>query len=290
MQSALRTAPSSYRDDIDWRRPRVRNLTVKRKEYDEPTAPGFDVSWNAPNMDTDTNRGFENLTLDDIEQYNYRYGKKNKGFSVEGALTKEGFSTVMSGLEPGAEYRVDVRVKYSNLRYSEWETAKYYRANRPPRLAAGRLNPTYILEWGGTDRVQRIDDDFTDPRGDPLTYSVSSSPAGIVTATIEDGDEENGNAIKNLRIHLLNPITGAANVTYGAHDAFGGYAFQVISVGGISYMTREVAENSPAGTAVGAPVAGTPYGNETLFYTLTGEAADLRPVRHRLGHRPDQRG
>ena len=225
-------------------------------------------------MDTDTNRGFENLTLDDIEQYNYRYGKAGSGFSVEGALTKEGFSTVMSGLEPGAAYRVDVRVKYSNLRYSEWRTAEGHVANRPPRLATGRLNPTYILEWGGKDRVERIDNDFTDPdpHGDELTYSVSSSPAGIVTATIEDG-EENGTAIKNLRIRLLNPITGAANVTYGAHDPYGGYVFQVISVGGISNMTREVAENSPAGTAVGEPVRGMPHGTEALFYTLTGEAA-----------------
>ena len=186
-------------------------------------------------------------------------------------MSKDTRSTVLSNLVAGTEYRVDVRVAYSGNRYTEW---RFFSAttNTPPRLASGSLNPTYILEWGGADRVQRIDDDFTDPNGDSLTYSVSSTPAGIVTATIEDGGTEQS-PTKNLRIHLLNPITGAANVTYGAHDGYGGYVFEVISVGGISYMTREVAENSPAGTAVGAPVTGTPYGNEALYYTLTGEAA-----------------
>ena len=125
---------------------------------------------------------------------------------------------------------------------------------------------------GGDDSVQRIDDDFTDPNGDALTYSASSNPAGIVTATVEDV-EEDGNTVKKLRIHLLNPITGAANVTYGAHDGYGGYVFQVISVGGFANMTREVAENSAAGAGVGDPVTGTPYGTETLFHSLMGEAA-----------------
>ena len=38
-------------------------------------------------------------------------------------------------------------------------------------------------------------------------------------------------------------------------------------------LTREVVENSAAGTAVGEPVTGTPHGTETLSYSLTGEAA-----------------
>ena len=44
-------------------------------------------------------------------------------------------------------------------------------------------------------------------------------------------------------------------------------------------MARSVAENSPAGTAVGDPVTGTPYDDgdpdtdDALTYTLTGEAA-----------------
>ena len=39
-------------------------------------------------------------------------------------------------------------------------------------------------------------------------------------------------------------------------------------------VTRSVAENSPAGTAVGRAVTGNPVEGETFTYTLTGEAAD----------------
>ena len=278
-QSGARTRStdgvSGQSDDINWRRPHVRDMAVGRKQYSEPSAPGFTVTWNAPNMSTDTNRGFENLTLDDIAQYEFRYGKVGHGLTMYGAASKDSRSVALTGLEPGTEYGVHLRVEYSGERFTEWSFANAnarHTTNKLPKLAAGSLNPTYILQWGGSDSVQRIDDDFTDPNGDALTYSVSSTPAGIVTATIEDV-EENGTTVKKLRIHLLNPITGAANVTYGAHDGYGGYVFQVISVGGFANMTRSVAENSAAGADVGDPVTGTPYGTETLFYTLTGEAS-----------------
>ena len=255
--TALRTA-RSVNDDIDWRRPHVRNMRVGRTEYSEPSAPGFTLTWSAPDMSTSTNKGFENLSLDDIERYELRYTKRGTGQWTDGAMSRDSRSIVLPDLDPGAEYHVRMRVKYSGARYTEWSFANAegeHTTNTPPRLAAGRLNPTYILQWGGNDAVQRIDDEYTDSNGDTLTYSASSAPAGIVTATIEDG-EENGNTIKNLRIRLLNPITGAATVTYGAHDAYGGYVFQNISVGGFSNMTREVAENSAAGTRRGRPGAG----------------------------------
>ena len=260
-------------EDINWRRPHVRNMAVGRKQYSEPSAPGFTVTWNAPDMSRDTSG--DNLTLADIAQYEFRYGKVGHGLTTYGAASKDSRSVALTGLEAGTEYGVHLRVKYSGERFTEWSFANAegrHTTNRVPKLASGRLNPTYILEWGGADSLQRIDDDFTDPNGDALTYTASSTPAGIVTATIEDV-EENGSTVKKLRIHLLNPITGAANVTYGAHDGYGGYVFQVISVGGFANMTREVAENSAAGAAVGDPVTGIPYGTETLFYTLTGEAA-----------------
>ena len=60
-------------DDIDWRRPHVRNMAVGRKTYSEPSAPGFTVTWNAPDMSRDSSG--DNLTLADIAQYEFRYGK-----------------------------------------------------------------------------------------------------------------------------------------------------------------------------------------------------------------------
>ena len=220
-------------------------------------------------MSSDTSG--DSLTLADIEQYELRHSKPRGGLTYTLYMSKDTRSTVLSNLVAGTNYRVDVRVKYSGNRYTEWSWVEAT-TNKPPRLAAGSLNPTYILQWGGADRVQTISDTFTDPNGDALTYSASSTPAGIVTATIQDGGDEQ-NPTKELRIHLLNPITGAANVTYGAHDGYGGYVFQVISVGGLSNMTRNIAENSAVGADVGDPVTGTPYGTETLFYTLTGEAS-----------------
>ena len=167
-----------------------------------------------------------------------------------------------------------MRVKYSGDRYSAWvlRTAPDYqnRTNRPPRLVEGSINPTYQLLWGGNDSITKISGKFIDANNDPLTYTVSSTPAGIVTATIEDV-EEDGKTVKKLRISVVNPAL--ATVTYGVHDGYGGYAFQNISVFGFANLTREVAENSPAATAVGDPVTGTPHGTETLFYTLTGEAS-----------------
>ena len=49
--------------------------------------------------------------------------------------------------------------------------------------------------------------------------------------------------------------------------------------------TREVAENSPAGTNVGDPVTATDADDDTLTYTPRGDRRRL--VRHRLGERPD---
>ena len=266
VQSGLRTARSGQ-EDINWRRPDVRNLQVGRKQYSEPSTPGLSVTWNAPDMSKNTS-GETDLT---VERYEVRYKKFGASLWTYVNVSKDSHSVVLAGLEAGANYRVDARAKYSGNRYPEWTWVEAT-TNTPPRLASGSLNPTYILEWGGTDRVQTISDDFTDPNGDGLTYTASSTPAGIVRATIQDGGTEES-PTKELRIHLLNPITGAANVTYGAHDGYGGYVFQVISVGGISNMTRSIAEDSEAGTDVGAAVTGTPYGTEALFYTLTGEAA-----------------
>ena len=54
---------------------------------------------------------------------------------------------------------------------------------------------------------------------------------------------------------------------------------------GADSATREVAENSPAGTNVGAAVTATDDDNDTLTYSLEGHRRRL--VRHRLHQRPD---
>ena len=92
-----------------------------------------------------------------------------------------------------------------------------------------------------------------------------------------------GDNSDKVRIHALNPAT--SSVTYGVSDGYGGYASKSIDVSGSADsfngadLSRSVAENSAAGTAVGDPVTGTPYDDgddqtdDALTYTLTGEAS-----------------
>ena len=92
----------------------------------------------------------------------------------------------------------------------------------------------------------------------------------------------------HLRVTLLNQ--GSSKVTYTAHDAYGGSVTRTATIGITAKTSRSIAENSAAGTAVGAPVTGTPYNGAALTYSLTGKAKGLRTVRHRIGHRTDQGG
>ena len=68
-------------------------------------------------------------------------------------------------------------------------------------------------------------------------------------------------------------------MTYGAHDRYGGFISRDVTITFVDNQTRQIDENSPAGTAVGNPVTGKPYDDgddqtdDALTYTLTGEAA-----------------
>ena len=96
----------------------------------------------------------------------------------------------------------------------------------------------------------------------------------MLTASIADTDIGSGRQTPTLSIEGVNP--GSSTVTYGAHDGYGGYASRTITVTVTASERRSVGEESPAGTLVGAPVTGTPFGEEppTFSYVLTGEAAD----------------
>ena len=164
----------------------------------------------------------------------------------------------LSNLEAGATYEAQVRAVTSEEGEGPWSDTGSGRANRPPRSTeAPNLQPSYTLLWGGDDSVRTLNDKFTDDDGDALTYSASAQYPGVLRVGIEGENSD------RLRIHVLNPAT--STVTYGVSDGYGGYASKTIDVSGSaevltgSELTRSVAENSPAGTAVGDPVPGTPY-------------------------------
>ena len=167
------------------------------------------------------------------------------------------------------------------------------RANRPPTSTEpANLQPSYTILWGGDDLVRTLNDKFADDDGDTLTYSASAQYPGVLRIGIEGADSD------KLRIHALNPAT--SQVTYGVSDGYGGYASKTIDVSGSADafngadLSRSVAENSAAGTAVGNPVTGTTTATIKLTSgsDLFADRARPQPPNafvDRLDHRPDQR-
>ena len=238
--------------------------TVTRTTFSRQSDPALDVSWTAPDANGLTITGYEvqyRKHGGSWTTYSYKDANDNTTTQLSASTT----SINLPSLEVGATYQAQVRALTSIGEPSPWSDTGSGAANTPPKLTAlGTLNPSYNLQWGGDDSVQTISGDFSDADGDTLTYSASTNYPGVLTVGIEGDDSD------TLRIHMLNPST--ARVTYGARDAYGGYVSQIIDVSGFANVTRSVAERSGGGTNVGSPLTGTPYREETLTYTLTGDA------------------
>ena len=241
--------------------------TLARTEFSEPTDPALDATWTAP--------AANGLT---ISGYNAQYRKKAAqgeqaaawtGYTItddNDQTTSELPATTTSinlpDLEAGATYEAQVRALTSKEGEGPWSDIGEGTANRPPTAGASPLADA-TAPWG-TSTDYDIGDKFSDADGDPLTYSASSEYPGVLTAAITGSDGD------TLRVTVLNPA--ASTVTYGVSDGYGGYASLTVEITGARNEARSVLENSPAGTAVGDPLTGTPHGTETLSYTLTGEA------------------
>ena len=116
--------------------------------------------------------------------------------------------------------------------------------------------------------VSDVDNFFTDADGDALTYTASYEHPGVMSVSVSG---------TTFSTYFRNP--GTTKLTYGAHDGYGGYVERTATITSTANETRSVRENAAAGTAVGRPVAGTPYDdgddqtNDALTHTLHGEAA-----------------
>ena len=248
--------------------------TVTRTEFSEPTNPALDVSWTAADANGLTITGYE-------AQYRKKAaaGEDPAAWtSFTGTVDATNRTLTLPDLGAGATYEVQVRALTSLEGPSDWSTTGSGRANRPPRSTEpANLQPSYTVLWGGDDLIRTLNDKFADDDGDTLTYAASAQYPGVLRVGIEGENSD------KLRIHALNPAT--STVTYAVSDAYGGYASKTIDVSGSADsfngadLSRNVAENSAAGTAVGDPVTGTPFDdgddqtNDALTYTLTGEAA-----------------
>ena len=257
--------------------------TVTRTTFSEPTNPALDVSWTAPTAAGVTISGYNVQYRQKVAQGETpnawtAYTVTDANNVATSTLPATTTSINLADLAAGATYEAQVRAVTSEEGEGPWSSTGSGRANRPPRSTeAPNIQPSYTLLWGGDDSVRTLNDKFADDDGDSLTYSASAQYPGVLRVGIEGDDSD------KLRIHVLNPAT--STVTYGVFDGYGGYASKTIDVSGSADafngadLSRSVAENSAAGTAVGDPVTGTPYDDgddqtdDALSYTLTGEAA-----------------
>ncbi|MXY98465.1 MAG: hypothetical protein F4Z29_12135, partial [Gemmatimonadetes bacterium] len=242
--------------------------TVTRTEFSEPSNPALDVTWTAADANGLTITGYE-------AQYRVQVAEgetANAWTAYSGTLGATATSLTLTDLDAGATYEVQVRAVTSEEGEGPWSDTGEGRANRPPNLTSvfllehtfelGEDATTDLLNGHGNGRY------FQDADGDTLTFSASSEYPGLIRVTVV-GIE--------MKPDFLNP--GSSVITYGAHDAYGGYVFRTVTGHVRGDMTRSVAENSGAGTAVGGPVTGTPYDDgddqtdDALSYSLTGAAS-----------------
>ncbi|MDE0195862.1 MAG: fibronectin type III domain-containing protein, partial [bacterium] len=243
--------------------PLLKNLQVTRTRYDAPVEkPSLDISWTAligP-------RG-------SITQYKYEYRKKGDANWTSRTVTAPKAGLTLTGLEPGAIYQVRMQA-LAGTEAGAWTAIAEARANRPPtgtslQLADGSFGVGVFVR-----PTSPIADFFADADDDTLTFSTSSNYRGVAYSYIGIDPDVEGNPVK-LWARAINPST--ATITYGASDAYGGYASKTWKITGVANPVRSVPENSPAGTAVGAPVVGSSWeGRQVTFtYSLHGEALDF---------------
>ena len=108
---------------------------------------------------------------------------------------------------------------------------------------------------------------FTDVDGDALTYTATTGPPGLLGASLSG-------AGGSARLQLTGLNQGSATVTLTAIDPYGGEVRRTATFTITASEERSILEFSPAGTAVGDPVTGTPYQGTPLVYSLAGNIVE----------------
>ena len=241
--------------------------TVTRTQFAEPTGPALDVTWTAPAGGGLTITGFK-------AQYRKKAaaGEDAAAWTAySGTLGATATTFNLAGLEAGATYEAQVRTVTSQEGNGAWSDTGEGTANRAPAATSASFGGgtfpvgavvTYAETGQGAVGVM-----FSDADGDALTYSAAAQHPALLGVSLSGAA---GSA--QLRVTLLNQ--GSSKVTYTARDAYGGSVTRTATIGITAKVSRSIVEHSPAGTAVGAPVTGTPYNGVALTYSLTGKAKD----------------
>ncbi len=243
------------------------NLSAVRASSTTQMKPALDVTWTTPAANGTT-----------ITQYDVYYGTdKNNMTKYSGTVGPSATSLRLTDLTAGATYHVRVLAFAGNdgqngtAGHSADTSAK---TNNPPKAGSESLTNAELIRGPlatHSTPAGKWTAYFTDSDGDTLTPSVAPQYAGLLKALASTGTEY------SIRLEGLNP--GTSKLTYGVSDGYGGFATRVVTYTIVDNPARAIMENSAAGTAVGAPVAGTPYDDgddstdDALTHTLHGEAA-----------------
>ncbi len=271
-------------------------VTITVTDADEPPAPPavpsvsagasaptteLDVAWTAPDM---TGRP-------GITSYGVRYRKAGETAWNAHVFTGTGTATTLAGLDPGTTYEAQVRAANAEG-VSAWSPT-----------GTGSTNPV-----GGTPDVAAPHTKITGSPARPDAPSVTQDSGAPTIALIVDWSRpsSNGSAITGYRLRYrakgtsawttqaaggtatTAKLTGLASATtYEAQvravNSLGagrwsdsGVGTTAMSNGAPSFplpgspLRRSVAENSPAGTAVGGPVEATDPDGDALTYAISG--------------------
>ena len=243
----------------------------------------LDVSWTAPGL----NGGPA------ITGYNLQYRQGTTGSFTNGPQNVSGTSAMITGLTAGTSYQVQVRALNGETP-SDWSPAGTGSTSStaqptltlevgPNRFseAAGSVQicvvPSAVSSQRITVQVATADGTATAP-GDYVSHSgtVALQPQqqrACFTVTLVDDAETEGD--ETFTVTLSNPVNATlggarASVAFTIVDNDGGANVAPTFTEGTS-TTRSVAENTPSGANIGAPVAATDADSgDTLEYTLGG--------------------
>ena len=243
----------------------------------------LDVSWAAPGL----NGGPA------ITGYHLQYRQGTSGSFTNGPQNVSGTSAMITGLTAGTSYQVQVRALNGETP-SDWSPAGTGSSSTPgqPTLtlevgpnrfseAAGSVQICVVPSAPSTQRitvqVATADGTATAP-GDYVSHSgtVALQPQqqrACFTVTLVDDAEVEGD--ETFTVRLSNPVNATlggarAVATFTIVDNDDGANVAPTFTEGTS-TTRSVAENTPSGANIGAPVAATDADSgDTLEYTLGG--------------------